>query len=160
MSEPRYTPRLLAEAVRARLSPSPSDELPGLPLGTLAVERAWLPVFRLEDQTATVVTVLSGDDSGETMDRRLLRQVDVDVDISVQRLLSPEVAVNSAAGKAEIDAIADFGERILREAYASITDAEGRRYTPLKFERTLVDDALREWHQVSLLFAITYRTHV
>lgn len=157
---PTYTPRLLAEAVRDLLSTSPSDLLPGQPAGTLQVERAWLPLFRLEDQTAIVVTVLSGDDAGETIDRRLLKQVDLDLDLSVQQLLTPGIEIASAAGKAEIDGIVDFSEQILQQAYGMITDSQGRRYTPLRYERTIEDEALVQWHQVSVLFTITYRSHL
>lgn len=138
------------------LDDSPSDELAGQPCGTLTVQRAWLPIFKLKDQTATCITVLAGDDSGELLDRRLGTNDDIDVNISVQQLLQT-TDQQSAQWKQEIDDIVDFAERVLRAAFTRITDANGRVCTPISFERTLDDDALQKWNQVSVLFAITYR---
>ena len=151
-----FPPRLLAEAVRALLDASPSDQLPGQPAGTLTIERAWLPIYRLEDQSAIVLTVLPGDDDGTTFSRRFDRETDVEILLSVQQRLSTDPT--SEVGKTEIDAIVDFAERCLRAAYSRITDSEGRQYVPLRYERTMDDEALQQWNQVSVLWAITYHT--
>ncbi|CAK8988107.1 Uncharacterized protein SCF082_LOCUS1251 [Durusdinium trenchii] len=135
-------------AVRELLDASPSDQLPGQPAGTLTIERAWLPIYRLEDQSAIVLTVLPGDDDGTTFSRRFDRETDVEVLLSVQQRLSADPT--SEAGKTEIDAIVDFAERCLRAAYSRITDSEGRQYVPLRYERTMDDEALQQWNQETL----------
>lgn len=152
----KHSPRLLAEAVRELLDASPSDLLAGQPCGTLKVQRAWLPIFKLKDQTEICITVLAGDDSGELLDRRLGTNDDIEVNFSVQQLLQT-TDTQSEEGKQEIDAIVDFAERVLRAAFTRVTDANGRVCTPITFERTLDDDALQKWNQVSVLFSITYR---
>ncbi len=152
----KHSPRLLAEAVRTLLDDSPSDVLDGQPCGTLTVQRAWLPLFKLKDQQATCITVLSGDDSGELLDRRLTTSDTIDVNISVQKLLQT-TDTQSADWKQEVDDVVDFAERVLRAAFTRITDANGRVCTPVSFERTIDDDALQSWNQVSVLFAVTYR---
>lgn len=154
----QYPPRLLAEAVRELLDQSPSDDVEGQPCGTLTVQRAWLPVFQLEDQTAAVISVLTGDDQGQLFDRSLRNQLDIQIDLSVQKLLNQQDQ-DSLDWKEEIDGVMDFAQRCLIAAYVGITDAAGNRYSPLRYERTQLDETLRQWNQVSVLFTITYRSH-
>lgn len=152
----KYPPRMLAEAVRALLDDSPSDDLPGQPVGTLTVQRAWLPYMKLEDQTETVISVLTGDDAGSVLDRRFRNQLEIQIDISVQKLLQ-ENDVGSADWNQEVSDVADFAQRCLVAAYRGITDAAGNSYAPIRYERTQLDDTLREMNQATFLFTITYR---
>lgn len=153
MSTPLYFPRLLAEAVRAQLEPTPSDWTPGV--GSFSVERAWLPIVQLQHQAEIVLTVLSADDQGDVADRSFRTQGTLDIDIGVQKLLSEDPL--SDLGKQQIDAVCDFAQATLVRAFQPLTDAEGRRYVPVKYERAFVDQTLRNWNQVSVLMTITYR---
>lgn len=153
----QYPPRLLAEAVRALLDQSPSDDVDGQPCGTLTVQRAWLPVFKLEDQTAIVISVLTGDDQGQLFDRSNRNQLDIQIDLSVQKLLQ-ETDQDSLDWKEEIDGVMDFAQRCLIAAYVGLSDENGNRYTPIRYERTQLDETLRQWNQIAVLFTITYRS--
>lgn len=128
--------------------------VPGLPAGRLKVERSWVPVYKLEAQAETVLSVLCGDDAGDRISRGLTVLGELDLAFSVQRLLSE--SPHTQAGKEEIDAVVDFAERCLLAAFVPVT--VGRlRYQPMRFRRTMLDETILNWNQVSVLFSITYK---
>lgn len=152
----QYPPDLLAEALRELLDASPSDQVQGLPAGSLRVERSWLPFYPLEATNEIVLSVICGDDSGKKISRNCQTADEIEIGFSVQKKLDHDPITD--LGKAEIREVAHFAHRCLIAAFVPVIDSRGISHSPQQFQRSFIDETLASWNQVSITFLVTYKT--
>lgn len=148
--------RVLAESLRAKLGSSPAD-LGDAPAGRLEVERAYLPVYALEDSTKTVVCVTPGDQAGTVATRSgaYRTQRTVQVEVSVQQLLACDP--QSLEGLQKLDDLMDYSERVLRACLTKIQGSNGMVFAASDISSTSHDqEALREWNQFAVVHTVAY----
>jgi hypothetical protein len=97
----------VAEAIKARLNAAPGATF----VQAFTAQRKYLPASDLEDLDGLTVTVVATRDDPSQLDRLKL-QHEVEVQIGVQKRLSPDIDPESEAGNDELDAHVEVVEQI------------------------------------------------